>query len=292
MGRDQEGVLRDLGIRKRLPVWAVVKRSYGYVWDHRVLLAVPLLLVFVVNLGSGIYAQRWVVQAGGPQFVPKGLITLSSFAVIAFSMTVIVGIHRTVLLDETRRGIGFLRLDGNLLRYIGTWIMLMLLAVLFAVILLLALIVVGFATGLIKQRAASEAWILLAGIGVAFILGILFLRFMLALPAAAVGSADGLGVSWSATRGNWMRLLGTVILTSLPFIAIDILLAVPAMQDAMSSLRAGVQKPIEQPIFILVASSLIKAIDLAVLTVMLSLSYDVLVRGGGPATAETPIAQS
>jgi hypothetical protein len=275
---EREDALRESSIGKRLPVWAVVTRSYGYVWDHRALLAVPLLLVFAVNLGGSIYAQHSIAAAGGPQFVPKGLILLISFALLIFSMSVIVGIHRTVLLDETRRGIGFLRLDGNLLRYLGAWVMLALLAALFAVIFMLLLVIAGFATGLIKRHAPGEGVISLLALTVAFLLGVFFLRFMLALPAAAVGSADGLGVSWSATRGNWLRLLAAGILTSLPF-------------HAMSGLHADVQKPVVQPIAILVASALLKAVDLAVLTVMLSLSYDVLVRGGGPANVEAPGVQ-
>jgi hypothetical protein len=287
----REGALREASVGKRLPVWAVVTRSYGYVWDHRALLAVPLLLVFAVNLLGSIYAQHAIAAAGGPQFVPKGLILLISFALLVFSMSVIVGIHRTVLLDETRQGVGFLRLDGNLLRYLGAWIMLALLAGLFAVIFLLLLVVAGFATGFIKRHAPGEGVISLLAITVAFLLGVFFLRFMLALPAAAVGSADGLGVSWSATRGNWLRLLAAGILTSLPFVALDIALAIPAMVHAMSALHADVQKPVVQPIAILIASALVKAVDLAVLTVMLSLSYDVLVRGGGPVNIETPGAQ-
>jgi hypothetical protein len=287
----REGALREASVGKRLPVWAVVTRSYGYVWDHRALLAVPLLLVFAVNLLGSIYAQHAIAAAGGPQFVPKGLILLISFALLVFSMSVIVGIHRTVLLDETRQGVGFLRLDGNLLRYLGAWIMLALLAALFAVIFLLLLVVAGFATGFIKRHAPGEGVISLLAISVAFLLGVFFLRFMLALPAAAVGSADGLGVSWSATRGNWLRLLAAGILTSLPFVALDIALAIPAMVHAMSALHADVQKPVVQPIAILIASALVKAVDLAVLTVMLSLSYDVLVRGGGPVNIETPGAQ-
>ncbi len=262
----------------------MVKRSYGYVWDHRVLLAVPLLLVFAVNLASGIYIQHAAAVAGGTQLAPQGLILLISFAVIAFSMSVIVGIHRTVLLDEARQGIGFLRLDGNLMRYIGAWITLALLAILFAVIFTLLLAIVGFATGFIGH-SQSKAVILFAVI-IVFTLGIFFLRFMLALPAAAVGAKDGLGASWSATRGNWLRLLAVVILTSLPFIAIDLVLIIPTLGDAVTALHAGVQTPIQQPVAILVVSAIVKSVDLAVLTVMLSLSYDVLVRGGGPAPIE------
>ncbi len=265
-------------VRKRLPVWAVVKRSYGYVWDHRILLAIPLLLVFVVNLVSGIYLRNLATTEAPP---PQGVVWLTGIAVIVFSMTVVVGIHRTVLLDEARPGVGFLRLDGNLLRYIGAWLLLMVLGILFAVITLLLVMIAAMVGGLAKPQSNGPA-IALATLAIIFAVGALFLRFMLALPAAAVGSQDGLGVSWTATRGNWLRLLAAVILTLLPFIIIDILLVIPTMRDAAAMLRAGVQKPIEQPLGLLVATALIKSIDLAVLTVMLSLSYDVLVRGGGP----------
>jgi hypothetical protein len=266
-------------VRKRLPVWAVVKRSYGYVWDHRILLAVPLLLVFAVNLASGVYLRNLSAVTDVPP--PQGLIWLTSIAVIFFSMTVIVGIHRTVLLDENRPGVGFLRLDRNLLRYIGAWLLLMLLGILFTVISFLLIAILALISGLAKPQAHGGA-IALAVFAIIFIIGALFLRFMLALPAAAVGSQDGLGVSWTATRGNWLRLLAAAILTLLPFIILDILLVIPTMRDVAAMLKSGVPKPIEQPLWLLVATALIKSIDLAVLTVMLSLSYDVLVRGGGP----------
>ncbi|MDB5393814.1 MAG: hypothetical protein JWM91_1320 [Rhodospirillales bacterium] len=247
--------------------------------------------MFAVNLASGVYLQHLIAEAGGPQLVPPRLILLINFAVIVFSMSVIVGIHRTVLLDETRHGIGFLRLDGNLLRYIRAWLMLAVLGVLFAVIFVLLLMIVAFAGGLIKQGAPNAGLIFIGSFAIAFLLGVFFLRFMLALPAAAVGSMDGLGVSWSSTRGNWMRLLAAGILTSLPFILLDAALAIPSMHDAMSTLHPGIQKPIERPVAILIASALLKAVDLAVLTVMLSLSYDVLVRGGGPAAVGTTVMQ-
>ena len=197
-----------------------------------------------------------------------------------------------MLLDETRAGIGFLRLDSNLLRYMGAWIALALLAILFSVILLLVFVIIGLAAGLSKNHMPAAGLVPLLTLVFMSLLGVFFLRFMLALPAAAVGSKDGLGVSWSATRGNWLRLLAVGILTSLPFVFIDVLLAIPTMSNAIHAIQAGVQKPFEQPIAILVASAVIKAVQLAVLTVMLSLSYDVLVRGGGPAGTQTQELQS
>jgi hypothetical protein len=62
------------------------------------------------------------------------------------------------------------------------------------------------------------------------------------------------------------------------------------MLKAMSAVHVGIQKPVEQSVVILIASALIRSLDLAVLTVMLSLSYDVLARGGGP-VAEPPGVQ-
>ncbi len=277
-----------VSVRRRLPVWAIVMRSYGYVWDHRILLAIPIALVFGVQLASAIYVQDMMASVG-PEQMSKGLVFLISAAVLVFSMSVIVGIHRTVLLDETRRGIGFLRLDGNLLRYIGTWLMLMLVGILLAVIFMLVAFIGGLASGLSQQRPPHPGIIVLSVSVFALVIGILFLRFMLALPAAAVGSKDGLGVSWSATSGNWLRLVATGFLTFLPFVILNALLLIPVMHTAVSAVHDGLVTPVKQPIAILIASSLIKALDLAVLTVMLSLTYDVLVRGGGPTTGEPPM---
>jgi hypothetical protein len=43
-----------LYVRKKLPVWALTKRRYGFVWKHARLLALPLLLVLAMQLVAGL----------------------------------------------------------------------------------------------------------------------------------------------------------------------------------------------------------------------------------------------
>jgi len=107
---------------------------------------------------------------------------------------------------------------------------------------------------------------------------------MLALPAAALGDDDRLRFSWKATEGNWLRLAAAAAaaLTLLPIMiaqTVAIFLTVLLSEIAMHSMSHSFQ----EPILVLVVSAAIRAVSLAVLTVMVSLSYDVLVRGGGPA---------
>jgi hypothetical protein len=43
---------------RRLPVWAIFKRSYSYVWDYRGTFAVPILVVFLAELPLGLVTAR------------------------------------------------------------------------------------------------------------------------------------------------------------------------------------------------------------------------------------------
>jgi len=276
-----------IAVRARLPVWAVVKRSYAYVWERRTLLAVPLLLVFAAQCAGGLYIRAIMPAdaAAHLDFSWIGPVYAVAFALLVFSISAIVGIHRTVLLDEIRPGLRFLRWDTNLLRYIGTWLLLLLIAFLLTVILALLAGIVAIAAG---ARAAGGAApnpglhvVIVAGIAIA--LGFVFLRFMLALPAAALGEKDRLGVSWKATRGNVLRLVAVVVLTFLPFAVVSGLLATPTIHHVRMAMRGVIEAQTKAPVAMIFISSIVKSVDLAVLTVMLSLSYDVLVRGGGPA---------
>lgn len=88
---------------RRLPVWPVVKRSYSDVWERRKLIAVPLLLAFALQFGAEICLRNiWVPPFGQIDHITTFEIYAVCFAVAIFSMSVIVGIHRTVLLGEAK----------------------------------------------------------------------------------------------------------------------------------------------------------------------------------------------
>ncbi len=273
------------GVRPRLPVWAVVTRSYAYVWERRELLALPLLLLFAVRLAASIYIQR--ADLGAPDASPDArlLAFVINILVTLVSMSAAVGLHRTVLLNEIRRGIAFFRWDGNLLRYIGTGLLLAVIGVLLAIIFILVVTILGMAAGLVSAPERRGILAFFSSIAAILVLGALFLRFMLALPAAALGvEKDRLGTSWRATFGNWLRLFAVAFLTALPLIVLNLLLAIPAMREASHALASGqTPAPMRQPIALLVLFAAVGVANVAVLTVMLSLCYDVLERGGGPA---------
>ena len=276
--------------RRRLPVWAVVKRSYGYVWDHRRLFALPMILVFFVQLLVAFYSIH-ATRGADPRHMGVALLPIYAATILSilFSATVIVGIHRTVLLDEVRSGIGFLRLDRNFLRYVGTWLLLLVVGILLFIILGLLAGLIG-AAGILVGSPGAHAVIVLTVFASMVVLGGVFLRFMLALPAAALGDKDRLGVSWNATKGNWWRLFVVTFLTFMPFLILSIIASIPAMTTAVhnmqSVLQGGTPVQAKPSIAMVLFGAAIKAIDIGVLTVMLSLCYDVLVRGGGPALIE------
>ena len=259
-------------VRRRLPVWAVVRRSYSYVWEHRTLFGVPLLLVFLIQLVERVYIQQTMFAGGSTQIAlleQSSLVTLNLVA-LAFSMSVVVGTHRTVLLDDVRSGFGFLRWDRHLLSYFGT-----------SLILGFTLIFVGVLIAIVLLSVFGVRAFFPAVAVVALVVVALALRLMLALPAAALGDDDRLRFSWKATEGNWLRLAAAAILTMLPLMiaeAVTVFMLVSLAETAMHS----TPHQLKEPIAILVVLAAIRAVSLVVLTIMVSLSYDVLVRGGGP----------
>jgi hypothetical protein len=75
---------------------------------------------------------------------------------------------------------------------------------------------------------------------------------------------------WKATERNGLRLLGLALVIALPFLVIEMgLMTLPGSAGALAL-----------PIAVLLG--LIASAQLVVVTIMLSLAYDVLVRGGGP----------
>jgi hypothetical protein len=108
------------------------------------------------------------------------------------------------------------------------------------------------------------------------IAALLILRLVLALPAAAIGERNGPMLSWTATRGNWMRFLAISLLTFMPYIAavslrwIIPLLMIPSIRMTPPNLALNL------------LSAAIAAATLPVFAVMASACFDALVRGGDP----------
>jgi hypothetical protein len=249
-------------VPRRLPIGTVVKRSFLYGWESRAFLMTPLL----IYVGLTTLADLAVSQIAGPDnpsslffLVVAGQVLGAAFA---------VGIHRFVLLAEAPSGFRFFRWDGNFVQYVIVALVLLLMSV-------SILVMVGGLTGGDPAAQPSAA----SGVAALFSLFILafaapmFSRLFLALPSAALGDRVGTRRIWKATEGNGLRLLLASLLVVFPFLVVDALLFV------------GLPKAGGGATFLLL--ELIRgvmAVQMVIWSIMLSLSYDVLVRDGGPRT--------
>ena len=206
-------------------------------------------------------------------------ITLPSIPVF---MAFVVGVHRTVLLNERREGVGFFRLNTYLNRYFFAW-----LKIFFCT--LPAIIVVAFFVGLISLGmfgpptqggtpnigAFLFIFLLVGAIGLS-----LFVRLALALPDAALGQSGGLSLAWSSSRDNWLRLILVTLLVCSPIYLIGLLPMLPALKSMMLTHSQILSVPLQ------ILNAAVRTLLAAIFTVTLSLSYDSLVRGGGPQEAQ------
>ena len=285
-----------LPAQRRLPVWATFRRSYGYVWEYRALFAAPILIVFVATLAGNLVVGAIMpapddlaaTQPGAAAIVVSALFRI---AIGILGMSVAVGVHRTVLLDEVRSGFAFLRGDRHLWSYFKTTVLLLLIYLLLLLGLAAIVGIVGFAvaaftqgTGMDMPAAARIGFALLVA-GMVAVGALVFLRLALALPAAALGDGRWLELSWRATRHNALRLFAASALVFLPWAA-TILLVELAVVSAFAGFTFETEAmPPGLRLLTLVVQAAASAIAVPVFTVMLSLSYDVLVRGGGPQRA-------
>ncbi len=255
--------------RKKLPVWTVTRRSYDLAWTHARLLTVPFLLVLaaqiVAALGSG--ASRAILAAPWATLVGLGLMVLFALVMMSF----IVGLHRTVLLDEIREGSGFLRWDSNLWKYIKAALTVLLFSLAASIVFGLALIVVFGAGGLMATFLLHRA-VLFGILSLPFLLGLfIMLKIGLAFPAAALGYSDVFYLSWRLTAGNLPRLLAVFLLTYLPFLLISLLISLLLLRVAMMPLSS---LPFDFLILAVgLAGEIISAASISVMTVALSLSF-------------------
>lgn len=271
----------------KLPVLATVVRSYRFAWVRRSALALPLLLVFILKAGMGLYLgtiEGRGRQAQAIMAIPDMILLI---AVSVFAMSVAVGIHRTVILEEDRHGLRFWRRSGTLGSYFWTAFGLGFLGIVFS--LILAYFFTHFAEAMGwwqrppaiagRHRQSFPAGAIWAA-GAIYMF--LFLRFMLALPAAAIGDHDGIRLSFRDTHGNWLRLTAVAILTALPWLALTAVSVALTRDQINEAMRTGVSPHYYSAPAYVALSSAIYVIELAVLSAMLSISYGQLARGRTP----------
>jgi len=246
---------------RRLPVDAVVKRSFLFAWESRAVLAGPYVIYAMVTIVADLLLSR----ALSPE--NKLALYLLTAAEQIFAMAFAVGIHRYVLLAEIRRGFQFFRWDRHFIQYVLIAVLLFILAVTAA--LMIFGIIGDDPSGTPPGVAGFTA---IFGLAVMLVVALLISRLSLALPLAAVGDQIRTRAIWQATDGNGFRLLATTLITVLPFLVVE-----AALLRLMPEPSGGTLE-----ILLTIVLGLISPIQLIVVTIMLSLSYDVLVRGGGP----------
>lgn len=275
---------------RKLPVWAVITRSYSYVWERRGFFAIPVALLFLAQIAADILLRSPAATGGGHPGVGLILGAICGFlGKLAISMAFAVGVHRTVLLDEEVGGVSFFRFGDGFWRYLGASLMLIPVGLCYALAMVAIGVVLGLGTaGAMKAiggggGVALSGVLMLAGLAGYFAATARFMSLWLSLPAAAVGGDRGLVSAWHAGRGNGWRLFGAFMLSALPFIIGSVIVQAPHMIDVIASVTADPHaKPPPLGLGTIIANSLIVALLTPVMITVLSLCYDVLVRGGGP----------
>jgi hypothetical protein len=245
---------------RRLPIEIVVKRSFLYAWESREILGAPFFIYAAVTILAELLLDLSVGSKN------HAALYLLSAAEQLFAVAYAVGLHRFVLLGEVRAAPRFFRWDRHFVQYVLLTLLLLILALAAAVIVMGVIGANGAEPG-----APGALFGLAVMLGVALVLS----RLALALPAAALGEQKRPREIWQKTEGNSFRLLAATLLTALPFLVVE-----AALSRLLPEPRNGAVE-----LLVTVTQGLLSSMQLTVVTVMLSLSYDVLIRGGGPPAA-------
>ena len=194
--------------RQRLPVWKTFTQTYAYLYRNIEKYILQLVIIVFISYAISLLFKEDIFFGAFLNWVVGGII-FCSFA---------VGVHRTVLLSEEKKGISFFRRDMNVLKYIG-------LSLLF-----IFLLISKFIPGAIVNLGGSKNFEMLSFPVYLFCL-VIYVRFLLSLPAAAIGVPNSLSVSWRLTKGNWFRMFALLALASLPVLAFGIFTLATALRD-------------------------------------------------------------
>jgi hypothetical protein len=244
---------------RRLPIDMVVRRSFLFAWESRAALMAPLL----IYAGITAIADLAAMQVFGVD--NRAAVFLITILEQIFGMAFAVGIHRFVLLAETPAGFRFFRWDRNFVQYV---VVALLLLIIGASALLMAVGALGGDPT--AQPPAASGVGALVSLFIMIFAALILSRFSLALPATALADPVRPRQIWQMTVGNGWRLVATAMLVVLPFFMLDALYIQILGGD-------GIAK-----IVLIAMLRLTATVQLVVTTIMLSLSYDVLIRGGGP----------
>ncbi|MEZ5856892.1 MAG: hypothetical protein R3D67_19930 [Hyphomicrobiaceae bacterium] len=211
----------------KLPVLATVRQSWSSVLANLGLIFrliwpwITIMILCGLSIGAGILVNNGL-DTPSPTLIGGASVVPVIAMVIAFLLAipaVAVGWHRGIFRGE--RPQSPIRIDGGVWGYLGYSMLLGIMAglfnlLMFAIAAALASITVGVGEGpmSLERLIALAPFLPLAFIPTLLILN----RFLLVLPAVAVGRSLGFGEALKATRGNTLRLTFAASLVSLPIV--------------------------------------------------------------------------
>lgn len=153
-----------------------------------------------------------VISSIRPVFLARDIPFLANIPAVVCDLALMAGLMRTMYLGEARAGMLLFYWGRDLCRSLVVVLKLMLYFIFISALLM----VVGIS--LIVLLAGRHAILLLALSGLALAVAAFFVfgRLLLAVPAAAIGRRACLSLSWHATKGNVLRLVGACFLVNMP----------------------------------------------------------------------------
>lgn len=216
----------------KLPLWPTVRLAYATYFAHfgeglKIAALWLPLVAGVAAIGGWLQAALIAQLLANPQTAidvaqPAHLLMLGYARNLLLAFAAVSGAvawHRLLLLNEAPRFGGNIG-TRSLWRYVGAGLLICLIAALPPVIVLVPMALLGLLPSAGKAPPAEFAIIALA-----YLAGIvLMMRLSLLLPARATGNATlSLKDAWQRSRGNTWRLLGGIVLCTVPpFLLIDL----------------------------------------------------------------------
>ena len=214
---------------QNLPVWQAVRFAYDSLLANLALLPaaalVPLLLTFAI--GKALTA---LAAPGDPAAL--GLLPLMALGLLGYVPIILFAVawYRLLLLGPAQAAPRFMPTWGRRhWRQLGyTLALILIFMIAGGVLMAIALIFIALAIGIDSQALGDERVGIAAGLITALVVcvlvGAVLLRFSFVYPAAAVDEDYGFGEAWRHTKGQTLRLVTTVVLTSIPPFAVLALL--------------------------------------------------------------------
>jgi hypothetical protein len=189
-----------------------------------------VLILLPFNVATNLYVVLNGLETGGEPDPAKigtyfAVATPLILASIVAYASIAVNWHRYVLLDEIADGWQRLRIDGLMWRYIGNFILIVLVLSLCAIPAVLATALLGFLVNALLGETILTVVVVPAIAALYAFAFVAAYRLMVKMPAVALGRRDfSMGDAWRATRGNSWQMLGLLILFVLCMVLIGVMM--------------------------------------------------------------------